>query len=120
MFKRNTWAAQLCLHYAQVSSKRREKKCISKKGKNVTSRREIEDACLLVCTKNHLLKPDLSTNILPFSEFTSEIINCFVLKRICSKTKQSRCLLVKLVMDNMIVDGSGLRMFAYTCTQIFH
>ena len=80
--KKHTWAAQLCLHYAQVSSKRREKKCISKKGKNVTSRREIEDACLLVCTKNHLLKPDLSKNKRTFSVFTSKILNYFVLKRL--------------------------------------
>ena len=120
VFPKETNVLLNCVHIMHKFQVKEEKKCISKKGKNVTSRREIEDACLLVCTKNHLLKPDLSTNILPFSKFTSEILNCFVLKRICSKTKQSRCLLVKLVMDNMIVDGSGLKMFAYTCTQIFH
>ena len=61
------------MHKFQVKE---EKKCISKKGKNVTSRREIEDACLLVCTKNHLLKPDSSLNIMDITNFTSKLLNC--------------------------------------------
>ena len=54
------------------------------------------------------LKPDLSVAILPISSFTSQLMNCFALKTLCSKTKQLISLLVKLLIDNMFVERSGL------------
>ena len=57
----------------------------------------------------HTIKPGPYTKILSIVNFTSKLLNCFVLKTLCSKATQLRCLLVKLVIDNIFVDGPGFK-----------
>ena len=42
------------------------------------------------------------------SNITSTLLNCFVLKTLCSKTKQMRSVLVKLLVLNQCLNGQGL------------
>ena len=60
--------------------------------------------------KQHL-KPGISTNELSNSDFNSKLLNCFVFKTLCSKTKQLRSLFVKLLIDNIFADRSGLSFY---------
>ena len=55
------------------------------------------------------LKPWPFRHFLSTSNFTSTLLNCFVLKTLCSKTKQLRSILVKLVVLNKCLNGWGFR-----------
>ena len=61
--------------------------------------------------KNVHMKPILKPktfNQFSTSNFTITLLNCFVLKSLCSKTKQLRSVLVKLLVLNKCLNGSGL------------
>ena len=57
----------------------------------------------------HTIKPGPCTKTSSIINFTNKLLNCFVLKTLCSEATQLRCLLVKLVIDNIFVDGPGFK-----------
>jgi hypothetical protein len=54
------------------------------------------------------LKPKPFKRWFSTSNFTSTLLNCFVLKSFCSKTKQLRSVLVKLLVVNKCLNSLGL------------
>ena len=50
--------------------------------------------------------------MLPLINFASYVLNCFILENSAFKTKQSRNLLVILMIANIFLDESGFRRFA--------
>ena len=55
-----------------------------------------------LCNMPRPLKHQFST-----SNFTSALLNCFDLKTLCSKTKQLRSVLIKLLVQNKCLNGRG-------------
>ena len=52
----------------------------------------ISQSTYQVNSKNNGLKPGPPRNIFYITNFTSKLLNCYVLKTLCSKAKQSRSL----------------------------
>ena len=52
-------------------------------------------------------KPRPFKHLFSTSNITSTLLNCFVLKTLCSKTKQLRSALIKLLVLNQCLNGRG-------------
>ena len=75
---------------------------------------------VVVSYANLNFQAGLYTNLLSITNFSSKLLNCFLLKILFSKTKQSRSLLLKLVIVNMFIHGPGLALIRiYTSIRSF-
>ena len=60
----------------------------------------------------YTVRPVLSVNKLSITNISNTLLNCFVSGHIAFKTKQSRSLLLMLVIDNLFADKTGLTVYS--------
>ena len=76
----------------------------------------ISQSTYQVNSKNNGLKPGPPRNIFYITNFTSKLLNCYVLKTLCSKAKQSRSLHCCIKCPQNIQEKTLLQTYtAFTC-----